>query len=627
MATWILPFNPNYYRAVEAFDSLGRINWGQTTNITPKDIVYIYRTTTDQALLVRCRVNATDLPAATIDDSDFVLDKKGESQGNRFLELELLEKLQGPEYVLNELKKYGFAIYGGPIRMVDSLKAYIDKLSIINTDNKRFSVNDAVWIAAAVYAFFQYKKQDSFNVKNCFLKATELIRIVEEFTSDKVNSARISQWCNGDHEKPSHNYLRKVYSDNSPLFRVTGAGEFGNDDELPKDLDWEEKISFEGEGVLLKELKDFNENLLMFRMMLYMGGKATCAGLSERFGNKAGYYNALGRNFSNRVYHATLCELCKRDNGKDILYTIPFVGRSIMENGHDRFEWKIRDELKEALEEMNLLEVNNNLTPNKYLAYAKNMILYGPPGTGKTYSTAIYAVAICDGLSIDEVKNLSYEEVMKRFRELKEKERVAFTTFHQSYGYEEFIEGIKPSMLNEDDNDNGQELTYRIEPGVFKKFCEKAFISASSSTGVTQDYGFNKEPAIWKVSLCSTGDNPIRTECMENDHIRIGWEKYGKELADDTDYSECGGKRVLNAFFNRMKKGDIVFSCYSQSEIDAIGVVTGDPDWNDGFEDYKRFRNVKWLVKGIKHDIVDVNNGAVMKQGTIYRLYIPISDV
>ena len=72
------------------------------------------------------------------------------------MELELLEKLQGPEYVLNELKKYGFAIYGGPIRMVDSLKSYIDKLSISNNDNKRFSVNDAVWIAAAVYAFFLF---------------------------------------------------------------------------------------------------------------------------------------------------------------------------------------------------------------------------------------------------------------------------------------------------------------------------------------------------------------------------------------------------------------------------------------------------------------------------------------
>lgn len=59
MATWILPFNPNYYKAVEALDSLKKINWGQTTNITPKDIVYIYRTSTEQALVARCRVNVS----------------------------------------------------------------------------------------------------------------------------------------------------------------------------------------------------------------------------------------------------------------------------------------------------------------------------------------------------------------------------------------------------------------------------------------------------------------------------------------------------------------------------------------------------------------------------------------
>ncbi|MGI6169087.1 MAG: McrB family protein [Christensenellales bacterium] len=101
----------------------------------------------------------------------------------------------------------------------------------------------------------------------------------------------------------------------------------------------------------------------------------------------------------------------------------------------------------------------------------KNLIFYGPPGTGKTYYTAIYAVAICDNQSsIEDVSKRPYKEVLRRYNQLKDEKRVVFTTFHQSYGYEEFIEGIKPKM-DEDDKSN---LEYSIKSGVFKEFCDKA---------------------------------------------------------------------------------------------------------------------------------------------------------
>ncbi|MGF0104763.1 McrB family protein [Ligilactobacillus ruminis] len=99
--------------------------------------------------------------------------------------------------------------------------------------------------------------------------------------------------------------------------------------------------------------------------------------------------------------------------------------------------------------------------------FDKNLILYGPPGTGKTYNSAKYAVAICDKKSVDEL--IDYEAVMSKYNELKESGRISFTTFHQSYGYEEFIEGIKPVM----DNDS-KDISYTIEPGIFKKFCDVA---------------------------------------------------------------------------------------------------------------------------------------------------------
>lgn len=100
---------------------------------------------------------------------------------------------------------------------------------------------------------------------------------------------------------------------------------------------------------------------------------------------------------------------------------------------------------------------------------AKNSILYGPPGTGKTYYTVYYSVAICDGTSIEKLEEQSYGEVLERFNTLKEEGRIAFTTFHQSYGYEEFIEGIRPVMAREEEK---KSIEYEIVPGVFKKFCD-----------------------------------------------------------------------------------------------------------------------------------------------------------
>ncbi len=49
-----------------------------------------------------------------------------------------------------------------------------------------------------------------------------------------------------------------------------------------------------------------------------------------------------------------------------------------------------------------------------------------------------------------------------------------FITFHQSYGYEEFVEGIKAIPAGEKGNEDGQEMIYKVSDGIFKKLSKKA---------------------------------------------------------------------------------------------------------------------------------------------------------
>ena len=117
-----------------------------------------------------------------------------------------------------------------------------------------------------------------------------------------------------------------------------------------------------------------------------------------------------------------------------------------------------------------LLEHENELVPTDPKNQPKdtknttklplNLILYGPPGTGKTYHTVNKALEILTGTD-------DHDE--EKFKELKDRGRIVFTTFHQSMSYEDFIEGIKPKFDKRDNN-----LKYPIKPGIFKQLCYRA---------------------------------------------------------------------------------------------------------------------------------------------------------
>ncbi len=107
----------------------------------------------------------------------------------------------------------------------------------------------------------------------------------------------------------------------------------------------------------------------------------------------------------------------------------------------------------------------------------KNIMLYGSPGVGKTYNYK-KLIALIEGNGFDEnriengifdfiINNKDYpilEGLDEFFETIKNEKRIEFVTFHQSYSYEDFIEGFRPQ-------DNGN---IKLEDGIFKTLCEKA---------------------------------------------------------------------------------------------------------------------------------------------------------
>lgn len=127
----------------------------------------------------------------------------------------------------------------------------------------------------------------------------------------------------------------------------------------------------------------------------------------------------------------------------------------------------------------------------KLTKFPLNQILYGPPGTGKTFNT------INKALEIIGETDLNWDDrkaVKERFEDRVKEGKVVFTTFHQSMSYEDFIEGIKPKM-DDDIDDDQKKLDYEIKDGIFKRscafaafYCHERYIASKS---VTSEYSFD----------------------------------------------------------------------------------------------------------------------------------------
>lgn len=125
---------------------------------------------------------------------------------------------------------------------------------------------------------------------------------------------------------------------------------------------------------------------------------------------------------------------------------------------------------------------------NKISIKTKNIMLYGAPGVGKTHNYQKLISMIENGVNEKEIfNNIKTNEDIElnsdEFQKIKDEKRIEFVTFHQSYSYEDFIEGFRPS----------ENAHIELEDGIFKTMCNKAKnqIKESISKHISFDEAFD----------------------------------------------------------------------------------------------------------------------------------------
>lgn len=200
---------------------------------------------------------------------------------------------------------------------------------------------------------------------------------------------------------------------------------------------------------------------------------------------------------------------------------------------------------------------NNNAKEDKNMnSQPLNQILYGPPGTGKTYNTIIKAMDIINPKLVQRDKDGNvekYDTLKNKFDELKQQGQIEFVTFHQSYSYEEFVEGIKPDL-------ESNELKYKLEDGILKKICNSAKINIEGDfekiysqfiEEIDENHEFKTQKGSFKIRVndndgltIRTGDNFEKETCGT----------ITKEQIKNQTFTSIGRKQKLEAITKYLKE-------------------------------------------------------------------------
>jgi len=261
----------------------------------------------------------------------------------------------------------------------------------------------------------------------------------------------------------------------------------------------------------------------------------------------------------------------------------------------------------------------------------RNQILFGPPGTGKTHALIEEALHILDpqvfvGLALLGAKD-ARAKLKARFDQLKEDGRIAFVTFHQSFSYEDFVEGIR-AVPPEASKSVQAGIQYKVEDGVFLTLCD----NARRNRTLDEQAQIRQDAVVWKMSIGEAdGEKDTRQYCFDHDEARVGWAHTGDLSAPGLNLADAAynlGPKVQSSLQNisrNMELGDVVVCLASAQTISAVGVVTGSYEYTSTVPagvrpDYVHCLPVKWLWQDIDFNIVKLNGNTLLAQQSVYEL-------
>jgi 5-methylcytosine-specific restriction enzyme B len=275
-------------------------------------------------------------------------------------------------------------------------------------------------------------------------------------------------------------------------------------------------------------------------------------------------------------------------------------------------------------------ERSSNLTDMK----PTNLILYGPPGTGKTFSTAAEAVRLCDGALPDGGDDAA---IRRRYGELVKAGQVQFVTFHQSYAYEDFVEGLRPTT------GEGEKATggFRLEPvfGVFREIATLAEQARKAAAEGRRGDSFDLAGRqFWKMSLGAIGsEDQVYSAAVAGNYVALGWggdvdwsdprfadsEEMRKEWTtrhpEDKTPSQTDQPWVLR---NKVRVRDLIIVPYGNSAFRAVAEVMGDYYFELSEEgNYNHRRKVRWLLTLEEPLPLDTIIGGNFTMRTLYQIH------
>jgi 5-methylcytosine-specific restriction enzyme B len=283
---------------------------------------------------------------------------------------------------------------------------------------------------------------------------------------------------------------------------------------------------------------------------------------------------------------------------------------------------------------------------------ATNLILYGPPGTGKTYASAAEAVRLClgEGRAAPLLLPEQREALMVAYRDLVAAGRIDFITFHQSYSYEDFVEGLRPTtervdsapeLVDETPGVSTGGFRLRCEDGIFKRICERARLDRGDAS---ENAGLDRRRQIFRVSLGRRGQDEDRiSDALDNNLIHLGWggdidwspesfdsfDAIKREWNEKKDSGATGKDANIEMIFslrNDMQVGDYIVLSDGRDAIRAVGKVTGQYYYDAEATYHPHRRKVEWLwqdAAGVQRSLFYKN---IFRQHALYRLNYDIVD-